>query len=199
MSSRWTAALLVAAALAVLVVGGAGAISAASAVSLLVVALLVGGLGYAGTARARNVARIGIGVAALPALLLLAIFFLIELGETVLLRTFDDRGEAEETRLWVVDYDGSPWLGAGGGETRRWYQRLLAAPRVEVVRDGRAHCFEAAPDFDHAARDAVVDLTREKYRLGNAGLSLGNTLGIPMRAESVAIPVRLTPCEPGTL
>ena len=150
------AALLVVTAFAVLLFGGTGAIAAACAASLLVVALFVGGLGYAGTERARGVARIGTGVAALPALLLAAIFFLIEIAETVLLRTLDDHGHVEETRLWVVDFDGSPWLGAGGGETRRWYQRLLAFSRVEVVRAGQVQCFEAAPDFDPATRDAVA-------------------------------------------
>lgn len=128
-------------------------------------------------------------------LLLLAIFALIEGGETVLLRTFDTEGQAEETRLWIVDFDGSAWLGAGGGEARRWFQRLQRMPEVELVRGGVSSCFRAEPDFEPRMREAIVEQTRIKYRLGQLGLELGNRLGIPMRSDSTAIPVRLSPCD----
>ena len=40
-----------------------------------------------------------------------AVFYvLIELDEVVLLRTTDDRGQVFETRLWVADHGGQPWL-----------------------------------------------------------------------------------------
>ena len=193
----WTAALLSLVGLAIPALAGTGLISVLCAASLLLVALFVCGFARASSNRMRFAARIGIVVSALPAMVLVTIFALIEQGETVLLRTFDGSGAPEETRLWVVDFDGSPWVGAGGGETRSWYRRLRAIPRVELVRNDIVRCVTAEPDFDPAVRDAVIELTRQKYKLGNAGLSIGNGLGIPMRMESVAIPVRLTPCENG--
>ena len=194
--TRWIAGSLAAAAGLLPLVFGLGAISAACSVSLFVVALLVLALAYSSARESRLASFAALCFAVPLSLVLAAILALIEQGETVVLRTFDERGQVEETRLWVVDFEGSPWLGAGGGETRRWYQRLSAVPEVEVVRQNVAECFRAEPVPDPQVRDAVIDLTREKYRLGNLGLSIGNSLGIPMRTPSIAVPVRLLPCGP---
>ncbi len=192
---RWIAAASVAAAAVMPLVIGFGAISAACSLSLLVVALLALAFVYLPAGGARLASLVGLFVAAPLSLVLAIILVLIEQGETVVLRTFDEHGEVEETRLWIVDFQGSPWLGAGGGRTRRWYQRLSAVPQVEVVRRGVTACYRADPVPDPEVRDAVIDLTRKKYRLGNLGLSIGNGLGIPMRTDSIAIPVRLLPCD----
>lgn len=195
MRLQWIAGVLPVASVVLPVLAGAGAITVACSAALLTLALAIGGFSYAPAQRMRSVALGVIAVATPLALVLLTIFVLIEQGETVVLRTFDADGTAEETRLWVVDLDGTRWLGAGGGDTRRWYQRLQAVPEVEMVRHGVARCFRADPERDPTIRDAVIELTRQKYRLGNAGLSIGNRLGIPMRENTIAIPVRLLPCD----
>ncbi len=193
--ARWIAAALVAAAAVLPLIIGSGAITAACSLSLLVVALLVLASIYLPARGPRLASLVGLFVAAPLCLVLVTILVLIEQGETVVLRTFDEHGEVEETRLWIVDFQGSPWLGAGGGRTRRWYQRLSAVPQVELVRRGVTACFRADPVPDPEVRDAVIDLTRKKYELGTLGLSIGNGLGIPMRTDSMAIPVRLLPCN----
>lgn len=192
---RWIAGALVLGAGVLPIVFGMGAISAACSASLVVVALLVLVFAHSPARGSRLASVVALCVVAPLSLVLATILMLIEQGETVVLRTFDEGGEMEETRLWIVDFQGSPWLGAGGGDTRRWYQRLSAVPQVEVVRGGVAECFRAEPVPDPEVRDAVIALTRKKYRLGNLGLSIGNGLGIPMRTDSIAVPVRLLPCS----
>lgn len=194
MTSSWIAAFLFVSAAALPLLAGSGAISAACSGLLLLLALLIGGLKFIRVRWVRSAVQAGVLIVTPLALVLLTIFILIEQGETVVLRTFDETGAAEETRLWVVDFEGSAWLGAGGGDTRRWYHRLQTNPEVEVLRNGAAQCFRASPNFDPLIRDAVIEETRRKYRLGNLGLSIGNSLGIPMRANSIAIPVRLVAC-----
>jgi hypothetical protein len=56
-----------------------------------------------------------------------------ERGEVVVLHTHDASGAAQDTRLWVVDHDGSAWLRAGGPESG-WYRRVAADPAISVTR-----------------------------------------------------------------
>jgi hypothetical protein len=86
-------------------------------------------------------------------------FALIEIGrEVVTLRTQQEDGSWLETRLWVVDYDGSPWLHSAGAD---WERRFQNDPEVELVRDGETRRYRAHPDRDaHAAIDAAL---RRKY------------------------------------
>lgn len=83
-----------------------------------------------------------------------------ESGEVVVLRTVDAAGAVQETRLWVVDHDGSQWLRAGNSAVG-WYQRLAAHPEVEVVRDEAAQKYRAVPEPE--ARDAINDRMNQKY------------------------------------
>lgn len=65
-----------------------------------------------------------------------------ETGEVVVLHTRGADGDVA-TRLWVVDHDGRPWLRSGTGPEARWYARLQAEPRVELVRDGVGRRYRA--------------------------------------------------------
>ena len=60
-----------------------------------------------------------------------------EQTEVVVLRTADAAGRGYETSMWVVDYEGEPWVRVANPE-RGWYLRLLENPSVELVRNGRA-------------------------------------------------------------
>lgn len=81
-----------------------------------------------------------------------------ETGEVVVLTTQTAEGE-KETRLWVVEQNGTQYLRAGGDSG--WYQRLVAAPDVRVTRSGVEAAYRAEPQPAEAA--AVNRLMREKY------------------------------------
>ena len=93
----------------------------------------------------------------------LAHFMVIELGrEVVTLRTQDRDGSCKETRLWVVDYEGNPWLHSAGEE---WEQRFEANPVVELIRGGNIERYIAEPD--RSAHTAIDKALRRKYGLAD--------------------------------
>ena len=108
-----------------------------------------------------------------------------ESGEVVVLITRSG-GEANKTRLWIVDHDGHQYLRAGSGESA-WFGRLLADPKITVVRLGEAQEYraEAAPD----KLIAINDLMREKYAWRDVYISL-------MFGRDDAVPVKLSAIGP---
>lgn len=130
--------------------------------------------------------RLLLGLAVVLALVFLA--FAVEMiaaenGEVVVLRTSDDAGALQETRLWVVDEGGRPWLRAGH-EGAGWFRRLRARPDVEIVRGDETLAVRAIPDPTAAAR--VNARMAEKY--GWADAYIGTLF-----SREGAIPVRLDP------
>ncbi len=81
-------------------------------------------------------------------------------GEGVL-RTFSDDGEAYERRLAVVDDAGVLWL-ASVQHFRRWYDRAITNPDVELVRDGEVRRYRAVPVDTPAARARLTELLRAR-------------------------------------
>ncbi len=84
-------------------------------------------------------------------------FSLIEIGrEVVVLRTESSDGTPRETRLWVVDVDGVPWLHSAGPV---WTARMSGRPEVELKRGDQWHRYVAVarpgehPQVDRALRD----------------------------------------------
>ena len=106
-----------------------------------------------------------------------------EQGEVVVVTTHDAAGDGEDTRLWIVDTDGAAWLRAGTPRAG-WYQRLVAVPDIEVVRDGKTIQARAVPVPD--MRERVNGLMHEKY--GTADSVIGMMVD---RSGSIAI--RLDP------
>lgn len=104
-----------------------------------------------------------------------------ETGEVVVLTTRAG-GEANETRLWIVDHDGHQYLRAGSSESA-WFGRLLADPSITVARLGEVQEYRAEPAPDQLT--AINDLMREKYAWRDAYISL-------MFGRDDAIPVRLS-------
>jgi hypothetical protein len=105
-------------------------------------------------------------------ILLFALLALVALGvatyiageqtEVVRLRTFDENGEPFETKMWAVDYDGEVFVRVANPQ-RHWYLRLLANPKVELLRNGNATPVIAEPSEDPAVRAAVDASFRAKY------------------------------------
>jgi len=129
------------------------------------------------------------GILALGLLVVGSQYVASESGEVVVLRTHDDAGGVHETRLWLVDHDGSPWLRAGN-PSGGWFPRLSARPEVEVVRGSQTLVFQAAPTPE--ARDTINDLMHEKYGWADSYICLF----FPRAAK---LPVRLLPAAVGTL
>ena len=106
--------------------------------------------------------RLLLGVGILIVLAVLAVaghLALIELGrEVVTLRTQQADGTWRETRLWVVDDEGVPWLHSGGAA---WLKRFAGDPIVELDRNGATRRYRAhAVPGPHPRIDALL---REKY------------------------------------
>jgi hypothetical protein len=97
-------------------------------------------------------------------LLLLAIgtYWAGEQTEVAVLRTLDAGGAAHDTKLWVVDVDGTPWVRVARPE-RSWLLRLRENPEVELIRAGVALRYFARPDASAPTRAAVDRAFREKY------------------------------------
>lgn len=106
-----------------------------------------------------------------------------ESGEVVVLTTRDEAGELHDTRLWVVDHDGSAWLRAGAG-VQGWYQRLAIRPDVIVERGGAANEFNAVPTPEE--RELINRLMLEKYGWADQyiGLLFGRDDSVPIRLET---------------
>jgi hypothetical protein len=109
-----------------------------------------------------------------------------ESGEVVVLRTTDASGDFHETRLWVVDHDGSAWLRAGNPAVG-WFERLSSRPEVVVVRGDASAAFRAVPTPE--ARDVVNERMQEKYGWADRYVSF-------FFSREKKIPVRLLPVTP---
>lgn len=87
-----------------------------------------------------------------------------EQTEVAVLRTVDESGAGRETKLWVVDLDGSPWVRVARPE-RSWFAQLRNRPEVELVRHGVALPYRAIEIEDPAMRERVDAAFRDKYGL----------------------------------
>jgi hypothetical protein len=105
------------------------------------------------------------------AAIVLSAFVLLGLGtylagertEVAVLRTYEADGTPRDTKMWVVDYDGKPYVRIGR-PGRGWGERLKANPKVELTRGGgaaspRTGAVVADPDTVRAVEQAF----RDKY------------------------------------
>ena len=104
-----------------------------------------------------------------------------ETGEVVVVTTMAADGSTDDTRLWVVDHDGSAWLRASG-ETSGWYQQMLANPDIEMIRNDVRAAYTIQPDV--LQRDLINTLMRDKYAWRDAYISL-------MFSRDDVVPIRL--------
>jgi hypothetical protein len=106
-----------------------------------------------------------------------------ESGEVVVLHTIDAAGAPHETRLWVVDDAGRPWLRAGSADSG-WFAQLRDRPDVRILRNGQTLQVRAVPEV--AARGRINDLMSEKYGWADAyiGFFFGREDAVPIRLEA---------------
>lgn len=127
----------------------------------------------------------GAAVVAAGVLLVVGHFALIELGrEVVTLRTPLPEGGWQETRLWIVDDEGTSWLHSAG---KAWLARFEGDPVVEVERHGQIKSYRThAEPGPHPRVDALL---REKYGLADHWVRFLAPCGPD------TVPVRLTPVQ----
>jgi Uncharacterized protein conserved in bacteria (DUF2255) len=87
-----------------------------------------------------------------------------EMTEVAILRTYDKGGAPHDTKLWVVDYNGTSWVRVGKPR-RLWYRRLLRRPSVELRRGPHTYSVTAHAHTDLETRQALDQRFREKYGL----------------------------------
>jgi hypothetical protein len=167
---------------------------AAACAALLVGALLIrapwGAPSEGGTSR---LVRVLLGVS--PIVFLLAVVACgHEAEEVVVLRTNGPQGSVRETRLWIVDYDGSPWIvtGRGSGHDRD----LAENPRVEIVRRGEARCWMVERHLDRPTLEVVLEARSEKYLAQRIALATGIWRNFSDRGDldEIAVALRFLPC-----
>src|SRR5512139_449285 len=103
-------------------------------------------------------------------LIALSAFFLLGLGtyiageqtEVAVLRTHDDAGSPYETKMWVVDVEGSAYVRIGR-PGRGWGERAKAHPDVELIRGGVTTPCTAEVVDDAALRKRIDDAFATKY------------------------------------
>ena len=128
--------------------------------------------------------RIGLATLIALALVALGTYVAGEQVEVAVLRTVDADGAPHETKLWVVDHDGVPWVRVANPQ-RKWFERLSRHPRAELIRNGAEQPVEARPQDSPEARAALDRRFREKYG------AVDWWYGLLLRRN--AIPVRLDP------
>ena len=111
-----------------------------------------------------------------------------ETGEVVVVTTQDKTGVRSETRLWIVEHEGSRWLRSGGGAASLWYQQLLANPQLELLRGTTRYYHRATPVPDMQA--TVNGLMGEKYGWADSyiGFLFGREDAIAIRLDDLAAP-----------
>lgn len=112
-------------------------------------------------------------------------YFQPQSDTTAVLRTFDAGGQPRETVLGLLDDDGQLWVESGHW-FRGWYERVLADPEVELVRNGRSEPYRAVPVDTPEAVETVT-------RLMGKGESAGYWVGRAMLLFAPIKPVRLDP------
>jgi hypothetical protein len=129
-----------------------------------------------------------IAIAALLALGVVAVGTYVagEQTEVVRLRTFDADGTAHQTKMWVVDSGGVPWVRVANPR-RLWYQRLRREPRAALLRGGAVTAVIAHPEEAADVRARIDQLYRGKYGVVDWWYGLLLRRGaIPIRLEPVA-------------
>ena len=136
-----------------------------------------------GTAGLKFLLKLLAGAVGLIVLVVIVQVVASETGEVVVLTTTDAAGAPQETRLWIVDHEGSAWLRAGSN-TAGWFGRLSAHPDIEVERGGHALRYRAT-----AVPESTSEINRlmaEKYGWADAYIGL-------MFSREHSLAIRLDP------
>ena len=104
--------------------------------------------------------------------------------EVVELHTQDESGQEVTTRLWIVDYDGHPYLRTSD-EQSGWFTRLNAQQKIKLTRTNNTQTYETtqAPEL----RGRINTLMHDKYTWGDSfiGAVFGRDNAIPVKLSMV--------------
>ncbi|HKJ24584.1 MAG TPA: Gmad2 immunoglobulin-like domain-containing protein [Myxococcota bacterium] len=146
----------------------------------------------------RRAARIALGLVAVGVVVYASIFPLAEaFTEIVVLRSFDADGSPHDTRLTVIDRDGTPWV--RGRPYRGWFRRVEAEPRADLRRGGVWRPVRASISRDPADAAAFDVIMLERYGLLYRFMDLMARMSsteIPVRLDPRAAPAKASPCDP---
>lgn len=106
--------------------------------------------------------------------------------EVVVLHSVDTDGQKVETRLWVVDHEGSAYLRVGE-DGSGWYSRIVANPVVELERNGITTPYQVVPRPDLS--NTINDLMQAKYTWGDSFIAYA------LGGRENSIPLQLTPVK----
>ena len=105
--------------------------------------------------------------------------------EVVELHTYDESGQEITTRLWIVDYNGHPYLRTSDDQSG-WFTRLNAQQNIKLTRTDNTQTYETtqAPEL----RDKINTLMHDKYTWGDSfiGAVFGRDNAIPVKLAMVA-------------
>lgn len=132
-------------------------------------------------------ARILTAVVSALIVALVATYVAGELEEVAVLRTFDETGAPHDTKLWICDVDGVPWVRLAR-PGREWFRRLERDPRALLVRGGAPLPVLARADPVPEMRATIDAAFRSKYGV------VDWWYGIAVRRDS--LPIRLDPRAP---
>lgn len=136
----------------------------------------------------KRVAWVLVGVVALVAVAYASIFPIAEFfTEVVVLRTYDSDGATHETRLTVIDREGTAWV--RGRPYRGWFRRVAANPRAELYREGVWQ-----PVLGVVSRDPADAASFDQVMFETYGLAY-RYVDLIARVSSTEIPVRLDPAS----
>jgi hypothetical protein len=98
----------------------------------------------------------------IPLLIAAGSYLAGEQVEVVALRSIDDEGHAHDTKLWIVDHQGRPWVRAVS-PSLGWVERIRENPRVELIRNGETTAHIALIVEDPDAKQAIDEAIAAKY------------------------------------
>ena len=114
-----------------------------------------------------------------------------------MLRSYDADGASHDTRLTVIDRDGTPWV--RGRPYRSWFRRIEANPLAELRRGGVWRPVRASISHDPADAAAFDRVMLERYGLLYRFMDLMarmSTHEVPVRLDPRPMPEAASPCEP---
>jgi hypothetical protein len=86
----------------------------------------------------------------------------LEGREVVVLKTVDPGGHARETRAWIAEENGEPWIEAASPE-RGFYRDVIAGSAIEIDWRGGLRSYRAAPAPNPQGHQKIRRLLRAKY------------------------------------
>lgn len=140
---------------------------------------------------AQKILRVLSAIVGIAVLIFLVLYIASESGEVVVLQTPNlEKGGIRETRLWVVDHNGSPWLRAGNPESA-WLRALPEGEMTQVVLIRGEDVLQMMAVPTPEERDTINDLMNQKYGWADSLVCL-------LSPRDKKVPIHLVPVIPSS-